>query len=107
MHDIGAVQHIIEQLKGMKKKPGKLRIELGLMKGEPERVSQLFNEMVRGTELESVELDIVPVPVEIRCECGFSGKIEIKEHVHFARCPECGRIAEILNGDSINIKVMR
>jgi len=103
MHELKAINNVISQLRKSGIKNGKVKILLGKMVADKNVFLDMFKEFVKGTELENISLDIIESPVKIRCICGFCGNVEIKEHIHFVRCPECNRIAEILEGNEIKI----
>ncbi len=104
MHDIKAVRYVISELEKLEEKPKKIIVELGRIKGNPNVFRALFKQFTQGTGLSGIELEVDEVPVEIRCRCGFAGRVKVIEHLQFARCPKCGKVAEILQGDKIEIK---
>lgn len=103
MHEFGSVQNVIQELRKMKPVPKKVKIVLGKMRGSAKNFEEMFREYTRETELEGIELEIEQVPVKIKCECGLEGLVRITEHVHFARCPKCGNIVDVLQGNELKI----
>jgi len=104
MHEQQSVQFVIEQLKESGAKKAKLK--LGLLRGNPKTFLEMFTFEVRGTELEDVKLEIESIGIEIKCpdkKCGFVGTVVLLEHVHFVRCPKCGKIADIISGDELEL----
>ncbi|NOR85482.1 hypothetical protein GQ473_05180 [archaeon] len=102
MHEFGAAKNVIDEL--LKTKPKKATIMLGQMISKKETFYEILKEHLIETELKDIKLDIIEVPVIAKCSCGFEGHIDIPTHVHFVRCPLCNNIAEVLNGDKIEIK---
>ena len=103
MHDMEAVRLALRHLEG--KNPKKVKISLGKMRGEKEAFIELFREMTKGTPFEKTELEVTEIAVEIKCKCGFEGRLEIPSHIHFARCPKCGAIAEITKGNELIVEL--
>jgi Zn finger protein HypA/HybF involved in hydrogenase expression len=103
MHEFGSVQKVIQDIRKMKPVPGKVKITLGKMRGSAKAFEEMFREYTRGTELEGIGIEIEQVPVEISCGCGLRGLVRVTEHVHFARCPRCGRVADVLRGNELEI----
>jgi len=102
MHESESVKKVISELKRSNRKSALLK--LGRLRANPKVFAGIFRELIKGTELEGFRLDIEEIPVEILCrKCGFSGKIKVIEHLHFARCPKCGKVADILSGDELRI----
>ncbi|UCD07386.1 MAG: hydrogenase maturation nickel metallochaperone HypA [Candidatus Aenigmatarchaeota archaeon] len=103
MHEFGSVQKAIQDIRKMKPVPKKVKIVLGKMRGSAKAFEEMFREYTRETELECIELKIEQVPVKIKCECGLEGLVRVTEHVHFARCPKCGQVADVLQGNELKI----
>ncbi len=101
MHEQSAVEAIIKTLE--EKTLKKARIKLGMMRGEKSRILDIFKTQVEGTPLEQIDIEIEQVPVTSKCACGFEGTIDIPGHVHFIRCPRCGKIIEPLTGNELEI----
>ncbi|RLJ06693.1 MAG: hypothetical protein DRP18_00100 [Candidatus Aenigmatarchaeota archaeon] len=106
MHEFTAVQKAINEILGMEQRPKKVKIILGKIYGNAKNFKDMFREHTRGTPIENIDIEIEQVPVEIKCECGFSGTVKILEHVHFVRCPLCGKVADILKGDELKVEVI-
>lgn len=101
MHEWKAVEMLIKKLEG--KMPKKITIELGEMVSDPKIFEEIFKEYVKGTELNGIKIDIKSVPIRIRCDCGWEGYMKMKKHIHFVRCPACGKIANIIEGNKLKI----
>ena len=104
MHEISAVQEVLAELERLsERKPDRVKIKLGLLRAEPESFVAMVREHLMGTELEGLELEIEPVPVEIECSCGLCSEVEVDGHIHFVRCPMCGKIANVLKGNELEV----
>jgi hydrogenase nickel incorporation protein HypA/HybF len=70
---------------------------------EPESVRLHFELATRGTRLEGTVLDLVEVPLAVRCRsCGSQGGVE--DH-HLPACRSCGsQEVTVLEGDRIEIQ---
>jgi Zn finger protein HypA/HybF involved in hydrogenase expression len=104
MHEFGSVQEAIRKIRAMEPLPGKVRIRLGKMRGSAKAFEEMFREHARDTELAGIGLEIEQVPAEISCECGLKGIVRVVEHVHFLRCPRCGRVADPVSGNELEIE---
>ena len=103
MHEFGSVQKAISDIRKMDPLPRNVTIRLGKMRGSAKGFEEMFREYTRGTEIEGIGIRIEHVPAEIRCECGLEGMVKITEHVHFIRCPKCGKIADVVRGNELEI----
>lgn len=103
IHEFSTVRQVIFELNKRQEKNKKVKLILGRMLSNKKTFTEIFHEHVKGTELESILLDIEEIPIKIKCQCGFEGNIEITEHVHFVRCPKCGKIADVLQGNELEI----
>lgn len=102
MHEVESVRQVITELEKSGKRHATLR--LGRLKASPKVFAGIFRELTKGTGLDDFKLEIEEIPVEVMCrKCGFSGKVKIVEHLHFARCPKCGKVADILSGNELRI----
>ena len=65
-----------------------IRIRMGEYSGVvPQLIQEYFNIASRGTLAEGAKLEIIRVPVTMRCRtCGFEGEIDKLK----IRCPDCG-----------------
>lgn len=106
MHHLQIVQNAIKELE--KAKARKARVILGMMVCSKAEFSDLFRELSRGTPLENIQLEIVDIPVEIRCGlCGYNGRPGIVDsHARFVRCPSCGKVATVLRGNEFNVQAI-
>lgn len=103
MHEFGSVQKAIQDLRSMQPVPKQVLIKLGKMRGSAKVFEEMFREYTRGTELEDIKLTIEQVPVEVKCECGLEGLVRVTEHIHFVRCPKCGKVADVIRGNELEI----
>lgn len=103
MHEFGSVQKVIQDIRNMKPVPKKVKIVLGKMRGSAKGFEEMFREYTRDTELQGIELEIVQVPVKVKCECGLEGLVRVTEHIHFVRCPKCGQVADVIQGNELEI----
>ena len=103
MHEMKTIQEVISEL-GRLGNPARAKLRLGAMRAEPEHFREIFSEYVKDSPFEGTELEIEEVPVEIFCPCGFSGEVPVQEHVHFVRCPECGKVADVTSGNELEIE---
>ena len=101
MHETAAAKKIADEI--IQKKAHHSTVRIGKMYGNKERFLELVKEFLCGTPLEGATIDAEEVDVVVKCECGFSGKIDVREHVHFVRCPKCGKVAEIIEGNDIEL----
>ena len=106
MHEFGSVQEAIRIIRGIHPTPRKVRIRLGKMRGSARGFEEMFREHTRDTELGGLGIEIDHIPVEVKCSCGLEGPVRIMEHVHYVRCPVCGRIADVLRGNELEIQVL-
>ena len=105
MHELGSVQKVIQDLKRMDPIPKRITIVLGKMRGSAKGFEDMFREYTRDTELEGIGMEIEQVPVKVKCECGLEGLDRVTDHLHFVRCPKCGNVADILQGNELDIKI--
>ena len=104
MHEMKAVQKLVEEYMAMEPKPGKIKVRLGRMTANPQVFSQMFREYLSSMNLPAVDLEVEAVPVKGKCgNCGYEGNITVMEHVHFVRCPKCNKVADILQGNELKI----
>ncbi|MBW6451459.1 MAG: hydrogenase maturation nickel metallochaperone HypA [DPANN group archaeon] len=103
MHDVKAVRYVIEELKQIK--TYKAKIILGELVTTKESFKSMFDEMVKNTQLEKIKLDIISIKPRIKCTCGYEGGITIPKgaHLHYVRCPDCNKIADIIEGNEIKV----
>ena len=101
MHETRLVNTVISELLNKNVKKAKLR--LGRMHCRADIFQELFKAHTKGTPLEGAELEVEEVPVKIRCKCGFTGRVNVMEHIHFVRCPQCNEIVEPLTGNELQI----
>jgi Zn finger protein HypA/HybF involved in hydrogenase expression len=102
MHEMATIQEVIAELNRLGN-PKRIKVRLGAMRAEPEHFREAFNEYVKGSPLEGTELDVEDVPVEGFCTCGFAGPVEIDEHIHFARCPNCNSVMDTKSGNELEV----
>ena len=104
MHEMKAVQRLVEELMALDEKPERIKVRLGRMTAEPRVFRQLFSEFSSSLGFSNVDIDIEEVPVIAKCDkCGFEGGVQVMEHVHFIRCPDCKMVADIVQGNELEI----
>lgn len=93
MHEFSLVQAVLDTLQRYSAQAGwgrikKVTLRIGDMRQViPETMRFAFRTAVKGTPLDGAELEIVPVPIVIRCpRCGREWG---EEHMGFI-CPFCG-----------------
>lgn len=101
MHEAAAAKGVAGEI--IARKMHRAKIKIGKMYGNSERFLQLVREFLSGTPFEKAELEAEAVDVVAKCPCGLEGKIDVEEHMHFVRCPACGRAAEVIQGNGIEI----
>lgn len=101
MHETHLVNSVISKLKENDLKKVKLR--LGRMHCRTDIFEELFKAQTKGSELEGMELEVEEVPVRINCKCGFSGRVNVMEHMHFVRCPKCNEIVDPATGNELEL----
>ena len=85
-------------------------IEIGkLTMLNPEQIRFLLEVLVENTLLEGAEVNIVELPVELKCNlCEYTGLADMDDSDHYlaiVKCPECGeRNVEITAGRECNVK---
>jgi len=85
-------------------------IEVGkLTMLNPEQLKFLIDVLVENTLLEGAEVNIVELPVELKCNlCEYTGLADMDDSDHYlaiVKCPECGeRNVEITAGRECNVK---
>jgi len=104
MHEMKAVQQLIEELMALDPKPEKIKVRLGRMLANPRVFKQMFREFAESIGFSGIDIEVEEVPVVARCDkCGFSGNVPVIEHVHFVRCPDCNKVADIVQGNELEI----
>ena len=104
MHEMKAVQRLAEELMALEEKPERIKLRLGRMMADPRVFRQLFKEFTGSLGFSGIEIDIEEVPVIAKChKCGFEGGVQVIEHVHFVRCPDCKKVADIVQGNEMEI----
>ena len=103
MHEMSVIREVISEL-GRLGNPKRVHLRLGVMRAEPEHFIEVFSEYIKGSPFEGTELEIEDIPVEAFCTCGFEGPVEVQEHVHFVRCPNCGHVADIRSGNELEVE---
>ncbi len=107
MHEMGIATSIIAAVRTeAKKRPGQRPVAVGLRLGELSGVNAdalrfSFEVLVKGTDLEPLELEIEHVRRRQRCPaCG--GEFDVIESD--TRCPTCGEPrTRLIAGDEMNI----
>ncbi|NOQ55895.1 MAG: hypothetical protein GQ477_03770 [Nanohaloarchaea archaeon] len=100
MHEFSAVQQAIDELE---KNPRDIKVRLGCMRANREVFLNTLKEMATGTHLEKLKVEVEEIKAAGHCDCGFDGEIEVPGHVHFLRCPDCGRVCKTTKGNEMHI----
>ena len=104
MHEMRAVQKLVEDIMELDPRPERVKVRLGRMLADPQVFRQMFKEFASQAGFHGIEIDIESVPVIAKCDkCGFRGSVPVMEHVHFVRCPDCKKVADILQGNEMEI----
>lgn len=101
MHEMSTVEKVINELN--EKRPKSAKVILGKMAADKDHFLSMFSEIAKGTPAEQVDLVVEQVPVRAKCGCGFEGIVDVPGHVHFVRCPKCGKVADVLEGNEVEI----
>ncbi len=106
MHEVSIINNLIQRLREeIADRDDVQQVEVIFLKiGEmscaaPSALESAFDVVRRGTEFESTELNIEPVPLKVRCQaCEVEKVIEPGP----LNCPDCGsRKTKIVSGDSL------
>lgn len=107
MHELGIAGSIIESVRiEAEKRPGRKIIAVGLRIGEvsgvsPDALEFGFESLVKGTDLESVRLEIERTPQRHRCP-GCAREFDVVDYD--PTCPDCGEFHTVLiGGDEMDI----
>lgn len=103
MHEIIFAKNIINQIpESDKDKVQSIEIEVGeLAEVTPEELKQALE------QLTAWQVTVKPMPSGVKCQCGYSGKANIKErghHVVIYNCPSCGIVPRVIVGQDIKLK---
>ncbi len=104
MHEFKAVNEVVRKILAAEE-PRIAEITLGELYGDADNFKKTVKELLKGTKAENVIISIKQTPLKVKCTCGFSGRIKVMDHIHFVRCPRCGKIAEIKSGDELVITI--
>ena len=106
MHEFKTIEEIYNTLIRMDTIPERVYIKLGKLKGNSEFVKFALESMLKNTPFEKMRMEFIEVKPSIRCvRCGFSGEIEVPDHVDFVRCPFCNSVADVVEGNTVEILV--
>lgn len=103
MHELKAVQQILDDVIHIEPRPSRVKVRLGRMKADPRVFRQMFMEFAASLGMYGMELEVESVPVLAKCACGFYGSVPVMEHAHFVRCPDCNKVADVVQGDELEI----
>ena len=112
MHEVMLAERILEALKEISKqqkaKVLKANIKIGEV-NEPKGV-QMWLKKLGGEQFKSTKFNITPIPLEVSCNCGFSGKVSSMAHYLSPEpeleiaCPTCGgHEIELITGRELEI----
>lgn len=82
---------------------GEAKIRLGELIADPQEFKTNFRRWIKGTELSHLNPEIETVPVKIKCECGYEGRVDSGNYVGAVRCPKCNREPNVLQGDEFEV----
>lgn len=107
MHELSLVASVFEVLEDEARKHGarcvsRVVLRVGVMSGVvPDLLASAFETYKKGTIADSARLEIVPVPVKLRCpDCGGEA---VREDTDFS-CTACGsRRVEIVEGRDLMV----
>jgi hydrogenase nickel incorporation protein HypA/HybF len=110
VHELSLVASVFDVLEEKAREHGAARVtrvvlKVGVMSGVvPELLSSAFDVYKRGTIAESARLEIVVVPVRLRCpDCGGEA---VREDIDFS-CTACGsRRVEIVEGRDLFVETI-
>ena len=105
MHEYGLCEGIVDAVR--KRSAGRpvawVRVRAGARQGvDTESMNQAFHHVAAGTEAADATVDLVSVPVDLRCEaCG----AHAQTHDVLAVCPECGNgDVTLTGGDELTLE---
>ncbi len=112
LHDVMMAERILKTLRELSKqhkaKVVSANIRVGDM-NEPKGV-KMWLEKLGGNEFKDTKFKIMPVPLEVTCECGYSGGVGTVAHFHSPNpeleiaCPACGGHGlELTSGKELEI----
>lgn len=105
MHEFTSVMKIIDEIKRMEPRPDTVRVTLGKMLGTARGFEGMFREYTQGTPIQGIGLHIIQPDVLVKCpHCRFEGVVRVVEHIHFVRCPICGKVADIMQGNELSVE---
>ena len=110
MHELSLIASVFEVLEEKAREHGAARVtrvvlKVGVMSGAvPDLVESAFETFKKGTIAEAARLEIVAVPVKLRCpECGGEA---VREDTDFS-CAGCGsRRVEIVEGRDLVVETI-
>ena len=105
MHEYGLCEGIVDAVR--KRAAGRpvawVRVRAGARQGvDVESMNQAFHQVAAGTEAAEAVVDLVSVPLHLRCEaCG----AEARTHDVLAVCPQCGSgEVSLTGGDELTVE---
>lgn len=115
MHELSMADAIVKTVldaaeKNQAEEILEVTIEVGkLTMLNPEQLKFLLDVLTEDTLLESADIIIEEIPVEIKCNsCSYTGSTNLDDSDHYlliVKCPECGeRDLEVISGRECNVK---
>lgn len=115
MHELSMADAIVKTVldaaeKNQAEEILEVTIEVGkLTMLNPEQLKFLLDVLTEDTLLESADIIIEEIPVEIKCNsCSYKGSTNLDDSDHYlliVKCPECGeRDLEVISGRECNVK---
>jgi Zn finger protein HypA/HybF involved in hydrogenase expression len=109
MRDSLAIIHAVEVKHQKKVRVRRIVLGLGEMSGiRVAELAETLTGLVEGSALENCELEVVQVPGQVQCRCGFVGRPNIfdSEGRTIAECPKC-RKEELLVRSGHGVEVQK
>ena len=107
MHEVSIARRVIELAEDVAREhPGRplsvVRVRVGVFQSVvPDALRFAFAALKGGTACAGAELDLVEIPLVIRCpDCG-EHPLAVADFTPF--CPECGSLAEIVSGTELEL----
>jgi hydrogenase nickel incorporation protein HypA/HybF len=110
MHELSIAQNIVETLERTARQNNATRVVSAVLKLgeltciEPETLTFAFEVTAKGTAAEGCRLDIVRVPLRLRCDtCSWEGEMSMEA----SHCPSCaGETFKPTGGREIQLETM-
>jgi len=114
MHELSLVEDLVSKCSALAAGRMVVEVRARCASGiDPAELSDAFTLMRQSAGpygdpcLNRAELKLEPLPVELRCGCGFAGQLS-EDHMagHMSVCPRCGQVGEVETGlELVGIKL--